>query len=99
MNDELLLSPAVEEALQALQLEALSLASSTISSDSIIVTSSECTTSSVDATVTIVETSLEPYEFDRKFLFRVLVLGNAQLAQIIKARGPNMQTNAACAGT
>lgn len=39
------------------------------------------------------------YEFDRKFLFRVLVLGNAQLAQIIKARGPNMQTNAACAGS
>ena len=38
------------------------------------------------------------YELDRKFLFRVLVLGNAQLAQIIKARGPNMQTNAACAG-
>lgn len=27
---------------------------------------------------------LKPYEFDRKFLFRVLVLGNAQLAQIIK---------------
>ena len=25
------------------------------------------------------------YELDRKFLFRVLVLGNAQLAQIIKA--------------
>jgi len=41
----------------------------------------------------------KPYQFDRKFLFRVLVLGNAQLAQIIKARGPNMQTNAACAGT
>lgn len=39
------------------------------------------------------------YEFDRKFLFRVLVLGNAQLAQLIKARGPNLQTNAACAGT
>lgn len=38
------------------------------------------------------------YSFDRKFLFRVLVLGNAQLAQIIKAKGPNMQTNAACAG-
>jgi hypothetical protein len=30
------------------------------------------------------------YEFNRKFLFRVLVLGNAQLAQIIKARRPNM---------
>jgi hydroxymethylglutaryl-CoA synthase len=39
-----------------------------------------------------------PYEFDRKFLFRVLVLGNAQLAQIIKAKGPNLQSNAACAG-
>ncbi|CAM9432976.1 unnamed protein product, partial [Hapterophycus canaliculatus] len=39
------------------------------------------------------------YEFDRKFLFRVLLLGNAQLAQIVKARGPNMQTNAACAGS
>ncbi len=41
----------------------------------------------------------KPYEFDRKFLFRVLVLGNGQLAQIVKARGPNMQTNAACAGS
>lgn len=39
------------------------------------------------------------YEFDRKFLFRVLVLGNAQLAQLAKCRGPNTQTNAACAGT
>ena len=41
---------------------------------------------------------VKEYEFDRKFLFRVLVLGNGQLAQIVKARGPNMQTNAACAG-
>ena len=40
-----------------------------------------------------------PYEFDRKFLFRVLVLGNAQLAQLTGCRGPNTQTNAACAGT
>jgi 3-oxoacyl-(acyl-carrier-protein) synthase len=39
------------------------------------------------------------YEFDRKFLFRVLVLGNAQLAQLAGIRGPNTQTNAACAGT
>ena len=46
-----------------------------------------------------VEKTMGSYEFDRKFLFRVLVLGNAQLAQIIKARGPNMQTNAACAGS
>lgn len=41
----------------------------------------------------------KPYEFDRKFLFRVLVLGNAQLAQVAGCRGPNTQTNAACAGT
>lgn len=41
----------------------------------------------------------ETYEFDRKFLFRVLVLGNAQLAQLAGCRGPNTQTNAACAGT
>lgn len=37
-----------------------------------------------------------------KFSFsfrRVLVLGNAQLAQMVGARGPNMQTNAACAGS
>lgn len=44
------------------------------------------------------EIPMKSYEFDRKFLFRVLVLGNAQLAQIVKAKGPNMQTNAACAG-
>jgi 3-oxoacyl-(acyl-carrier-protein) synthase len=43
--------------------------------------------------------SKEPYIFDRKFLFRVLVLGNAQLAQLAGCRGPNTQTNAACAGT
>ncbi len=47
------------------------------------------------------DTSLpgQDYVFDRKFLFRVLVLGNAQLAQIAGCRGPNTQTNAACAGT
>jgi hydroxymethylglutaryl-CoA synthase len=39
------------------------------------------------------------YVFDRKFLFRVLVLGNAQLAQLAGLRGPNTQTNAACSGT
>ena len=39
------------------------------------------------------------YTFDRKFLFKVLVLGNSQLAQLTGARGPNLQTNAACAGT
>ena len=43
--------------------------------------------------------NIPAYEFDRKFLFRVLVLGNAQLAQLAGCRGPNTQTNAACAGT
>ncbi|RLN90202.1 hypothetical protein BBJ28_00001869 [Nothophytophthora sp. Chile5] len=38
------------------------------------------------------------YEMDRKILFRLLVLANAQLAQLTGARGPNTQTNAACAG-
>lgn len=63
---------------------------------------SEAALSQLELLVTELSTSEavpQPYQFDRKFLFRVLVLGNAQLAQIIKARGPNMQTNAACAGT
>lgn len=37
------------------------------------------------------------YEFSRKYLYRILSMGHAQFAQIIKARGPNTQTNAACA--
>lgn len=44
-------------------------------------------------------TIVSRYEFDRKFLFKLLVLGNAQLAQLTGCRGPNTQTNAACAGT
>ncbi|KAJ8575561.1 hypothetical protein ON010_g3650 [Phytophthora cinnamomi] len=39
-----------------------------------------------------------PYEMDRKILFRLLVLANAQVAQLTGARGPNTQINAACAG-
>ncbi|TMW55756.1 hypothetical protein Poli38472_010638 [Pythium oligandrum] len=38
------------------------------------------------------------YELDRKYLFKILVLANAQLAQITGAKGPNTQTNGACAG-
>ena len=37
--------------------------------------------------------------FDRKFLFKVLVPGAAQIAQLVGARGPCIQLNAACAGT
>ena len=39
------------------------------------------------------------YEYDRKLLFKILVLANCQLAELIHARGPNTQINAACAGT
>ncbi len=37
------------------------------------------------------------YRFNRKWLFRALSLGHAQLAQSIAAQGPNTQINAACA--
>ncbi len=40
-----------------------------------------------------------PYSFDRRFLFRVLSMGHSQLAELIGARGPNTQVNAACAST
>lgn len=41
----------------------------------------------------------EPYEFDRRFLFRVLSMGHSQFAEYIGARGPNTQVNAACSST
>ena len=37
--------------------------------------------------------------FDRRFLFRVLSMGHSQFAELIGARGPNTQINAACAST
>ncbi len=41
----------------------------------------------------------EAYDFDRRFLFRVLSMGHSQFAELIGARGPNTQINAACAST
>ena len=41
----------------------------------------------------------EPFEFDRRFLFRCLSMGHSQFAELIGARGPNTQVNAACAST
>ncbi|HEX6898667.1 MAG TPA: SDR family NAD(P)-dependent oxidoreductase [Thermoanaerobaculia bacterium] len=41
----------------------------------------------------------DPYTFDRRFLFQVLSMGHSQLAELIGARGPNTQINAACAST
>ena len=43
--------------------------------------------------------SSEAYTFDRRFLFRVLSMGHSQFAELIGARGPNTQVNAACAST
>ena len=42
---------------------------------------------------------IEPFTFDRRFLFRCLSMGHSQFAEIIGARGPNTQINAACAST
>ncbi len=42
---------------------------------------------------------VEPFTFDRRFLFRCLSMGHSQFAEIIGARGPNTQINAACAST
>ena len=39
------------------------------------------------------------YHLDRRFLFRVLSMGHSQFAELIGARGPNTQLNAACAST
>jgi len=41
----------------------------------------------------------EPYQFDRRFLFKCLSMGHAQFAEIVGARGPNTQVNSACAST
>ncbi len=45
------------------------------------------------------EITANPYHFDRRFLFRILSMGHSQFAEIIGARGPNTQVNAACAST
>ncbi|MCB9143590.1 MAG: SDR family NAD(P)-dependent oxidoreductase [Anaerolineales bacterium] len=41
----------------------------------------------------------ESYEFDRRFIFRILAMGHSQFAEYIGARGPNTHVNAACAST
>uniref|UniRef100_A0A7S2ILQ0 beta-ketoacyl-[acyl-carrier-protein] synthase I n=1 Tax=Haptolina brevifila TaxID=156173 RepID=A0A7S2ILQ0_9EUKA len=43
--------------------------------------------------------SARGYEFNRKLLFKLLVMANTQLAEIVQAKGPNLHINAACAGT
>lgn len=41
----------------------------------------------------------EPYEFDRRFIFRLLSMGHSQFAEYVGARGPNTAVNSACAST
>ena len=41
----------------------------------------------------------DPYVFDRRFLLKTLSMGHSQFAELIGARGPNTQINAACATT
>ena len=55
----------------------------------------------VDRLIAEVSAEIEsnPYQFDRRFLFRTLAMGHSQFAEIIGARGPNTQVNAACAST
>ena len=55
----------------------------------------------VDLRIRELQQALEQdgYTFDRRFLFRVLAMGHSQFAELIGARGPNTQINAACAST
>ncbi|MEN6572626.1 MAG: SDR family NAD(P)-dependent oxidoreductase [Anaerolineaceae bacterium] len=39
------------------------------------------------------------YQFDRRYVFRILAMGHSQFAEYIGARGPNTHVNAACATT
>ncbi len=41
----------------------------------------------------------DEYRYPRNFLLRVIVTAHAQLAQLIKAKGPNTQLTTACAST
>ncbi|HEU5103287.1 MAG TPA: beta-ketoacyl synthase N-terminal-like domain-containing protein, partial [Roseiflexaceae bacterium] len=45
------------------------------------------------------EIERQPYQFDRRFIFRVLAMGHSQFAEYVGARGPNTHVNAACAST
>jgi acyl transferase domain-containing protein/acyl carrier protein len=55
----------------------------------------------VDEELATLERRIEEdaYQFNRRFLFRVLSMGHSQFAELIGARGPNTQINSACAST
>ncbi|MBN2402513.1 MAG: acyltransferase domain-containing protein, partial [Spirochaetes bacterium] len=39
------------------------------------------------------------YKFNNKFIFKILVMGHSQFAELIKAKGPNIHVNSACSST
>lgn len=49
-----------------------------------------------DAEVSPAVQAAENYQYDRKLLFKLLVMANNQLAELIHARGPNVHVNSAC---
>jgi acyl transferase domain-containing protein len=53
----------------------------------------------LDARIEALRSELEanPFNFDRRFVFKILAMGHSQFAEYIGARGPNTQINAACA--
>jgi len=53
----------------------------------------------MDSTVEAVDLNDDGKAFDKKLVLRLLVGGNAQLAQIVSATGPNTLLNASCAST
>ena len=59
----------------------------------------EAAVADLDARIADLEAAMEadPYTFERRFLFKLLSMGHSQFAELIGARGPNTQLNAACA--
>ncbi|MRR52760.1 MAG: beta-ketoacyl synthase, partial [Rhodocyclaceae bacterium] len=68
---------------------------------SLVPTDQASLTSELDWRITSLESQLTElnYNFDRRFVFRVLAMGHSQFAEHIGARGPNTHVNAACAST
>jgi malonyl CoA-acyl carrier protein transacylase len=58
-------------------------------------------TAELDQRISAVQQEIDakPYNFNRRFLLRVLAMGHSQFAEYIGARGPNTQINSACAST
>jgi acyl transferase domain-containing protein/acyl carrier protein/NAD(P)-dependent dehydrogenase (short-subunit alcohol dehydrogenase family) len=57
------------------------------------------TLAEIDKRIATLQAEIEehPFQFDRRFLFRILAMGHSQFAEYIGARGPNTMVNGACA--